>query len=219
MSKRPVLSIAVLLLFSCGGTSSDLSLNVTWAFETGDCASNAITTVRVTWGPAGGALTDVDFPCTAGGGKLGELSASAGTYTIRAVGLDAGGVTRVTHLGTSLTVSSSSGTGGEPIALTLRPKSADVVVTWTLGATGCPSPVVLPYHVALYRPPAQPGGALTMKVKEEQETCSARTVTLTSIAPGSYVVEIDSRAVQPAIRGTKDITVVAGQDAMVAFQL
>ncbi|MCC6336207.1 MAG: hypothetical protein IT380_19745 [Myxococcales bacterium] len=95
-------------------------------------------------------------------------------------------------------------------ALTLRPRSADVVVTWTLGATGCPSGVVLPYHVALYRPPA---------LKAEQETCSARTVTLTSSAPGSCVVEIDSRAVQPAIRSTKDVTVVAGEDAQVAFQL
>ncbi|MEW5740861.1 MAG: hypothetical protein AB1938_18220 [Myxococcota bacterium] len=222
MLRQVALSIAVLSfassLSSCGSSTSDLSLNVTWSFQTGDCATNNVTTVRVTWGPSGGTLTDVDFPCAAGGGKLGELSPSGGSYTIRAEGLDAGGVARVTHLGTSLMVK-SSGTGGEPVALTLRPKPADVVVTWTLGATGCPSSVVLPYFISIYRPPAQAGGALTDKVKEEQETCSARTATLTSIAPGAYVVEIDSRAVQPAIRATKDVTVVAGENAQVAFQL
>ncbi|MHB8878118.1 MAG: hypothetical protein ACYC8T_30845 [Myxococcaceae bacterium] len=206
----------LLSALACGGKPADLSLNVAWTFSSGDCTSNSVTTVRVSWGPSGETLTDVEFPCTAGGGKLGELSPSGSSYTIRAEGLDSGGVARVTHFGTTLTA--SSGTGGEPVDLMLRPKPSNVVVTWSKGSTGCPTGVVLPYFAAIYNPPAQAGGPLTSKVKEVQETCSKRTATLTDIAPGAYVVELDSRAVTPSVRGRKDVTVVAGEGAQVAFQ-
>lgn len=63
------------------------------------------------------------------------------------------------------------------------------------------------------------GGALTQKVSEKQETCSARTATLTNVAPGDYVVELDSRAVTPMVKGTRTVTVRNGENATVDFQL
>ncbi len=215
---RTLVPVALLAASACGGKPADLALNVAWTFSSGDCASNNVSTVRVSWGPSGATQTDVELPCAAGSGKLGELPEAGGTFTIRADGLDAGGVARVTHFGTSLTVS-RGGTGGEPVTLTLRPKPADVVVTWTMGSNGCPGSVVLPYYIALYNPPATAGGPLGSKVKEVQESCTRRTATLTSVNPGAYVVEIDSRAVTPAVRSRKDVTVEPGVNAAVAFQL
>ncbi|MBE2254506.1 MAG: hypothetical protein IAE78_33565 [Myxococcus sp.] len=204
---------------ACGGESPDLALNVAWKFEAGDCASNQTETVRITWGPSGGSMADVEFPCTAGQGKVGDLSPMGGSYSIAAVGLDAAGVTRSRHLGTALTVG-SAGRGGAPVDLTLRPKPADVVVTWRLSnGSGCPSGVVLPYFIGLYRPPAMMGGALTQKVSEKQASCSARTTTLTDVAPGDYVVELDSRAVTPMVKGSRAVTVNRGENAAVDFQL
>lgn len=206
-------------LSACGGSASDLSLNVSWKFESGDCASNMVEKVRVSWGPAGAAMQDVEFPCAAGQGKLGEFGAMGGAYAITAVGLDSAGVARFRHFSSTVTVS-SKGNGGSPVELTLRPKPADVVVNWRIGmGGGCPGSVVLPYFITLYRPPAMVGGALTQKVTEKQETCSARTTTLTSVAPGDYVVELDSRAVSPMVKGTRTVTVRNGENATVDFQL
>lgn len=212
-------SVLMLMLSACGGAATDLSLNVAWKFEGGDCASNAIDKVRVSWGPAGASMQDVEFPCTAGQGKLGEFSSMGGSYAITAVGLDAAGVARFRHFSSTVTVS-GKGNGGSPVDLTLRPKPADVVVNWRIGmGGGCPGSVVLPYFITLYRPPAMMGGALTQKVSEKQETCSARTTTLTNVAPGDYVVELDSRAVTPMVKGTRNVTVRNGENATVDFQL
>ena len=208
-------SSVVLFVSACGGESTgDLDLNVAWTFESGDCASNQVDKVKVTWGPAGGTMTDVEFACTAGQGKVGQFGMGGGSYGITAVGLDAAGVERFRHLGSTVTVG-PRGNRGSPVELTLRPKPADVTVTWR----GCPPSVVLPFFITIYRPPAMMGGALTQKVKDAQESCQSSTVTLTSIAPGSYVVELDSRAVTPAVRGTQTLTVTNGQNATVAFQL
>jgi hypothetical protein len=202
----------------CGSSPEDLSLNVKWSFLTGDCTSNGVKTVRVTWGPTGGATEKIDFECSAGQGKLGSLSPMGGSYGITAEGLDSGGVARFTHFGTTINVG-SSGTLGQPVELTLRPKPSDVIVTWRMSnGGGCPPQVQLPYFIAIYRPPATDGGTLDDKVMETQESCVTRTATLTSIAPGNYVVELDSRAVTPKVRGTKDVTVRGGENAMVDFQ-
>jgi hypothetical protein len=216
---RAVVAVSALLCAAgCGSSEADTSLNVTWSFSSGDCASNAVQTVRVSWGPAGHPPQDVAFDCVAGRGKLGDIAASGGQYAIAALGLDAGGVARFTHFGTSLTVS-GKGTGGQPVALTLRPKPADIVVTWRLAnGTGCPSGVILPYFITVYRTPATDGGTLSEKVTEAQESCSSASATLKNVAPGGYVVELDSRAVTPKVKGTKPVTVLAGESATVAFQ-
>lgn len=213
------LCAALVLASACGGSAKDLALNAAWTFQSGDCASNGVTTVRVSWGAAGAAKTDVDFACAAGSGKLGELAPSGGTYSVSAVGLDAAGVARVTDFGTTLTVH-EGGMGGQPVTLTLRPKPADVVATWSMsGGGGCPSGVVLPYFITLYNPPATPGATPTSKVQEVQESCSTQTATLSSVAPGSYVLVLDSRAVTPKVRSQKDVTVQPGVNATVDFQL
>jgi hypothetical protein len=216
---RPLLLVALLLFAAgCGSTPKDLSLNVTWTFVSGDCASNSVQTIRVKWGVSGGVKESVDFACTAGMGKLGELSPMGGTYGLNAEGLDSGGIVRVISFGTSLTVG-SGGTVGTPVDLTLNPKPADVTVTWRLSnGSGCPSGVQLPYYITLYKPAATDGGTLTNSVKEVQESCVTRTATLESVIPGDYVVELDSRAVTPKVRGTKAITVKAGENQTVDFQ-
>lgn len=219
---RRALGMAGLLLLcaaGCGDEPEDLGLVVTWSFATGDCASNAVQTVWVTWGPSGAVNQTVDFACSAGQGELGELSPAGGAYGITAEGLDSGGVARVTHLGTTLNVG-SAGTLGQPVELTLRPKPADVVVTWRMSnGGGCPPQVQLPYFIAVYRPAPADGGTLGDKVKEVQESCVTRTATLESVVPGDYVVELDSRAVTPKVRGTRNVTVRGGENAMVDFQL
>jgi hypothetical protein len=49
-------------------------------------------------------------------------------------------------------------------------------------------------------------------------SASSRSATLKSVAPGSYVVELDSRAVTPKVKGTKPVTVLPGENATVDFQ-
>lgn len=214
---RLLLLGGVLLLCGCGAASKDLTLNVAWTFQAGDCASNAISRVRVTWGPAGGGTTDVEFDCSAGQGTLGQFDATGGTYGLTAVGLDAAGVARFTHFGSSVTVS-ENGNGGHPIELTLRPKPADVIVTWQMRTGGgCPTGFVLPYTVTLYRPPPTAGGTRTT-VQSTQESCSRGTATLSNVTPGDYVVEVDSRAISPMVKGEKPVTVRGGENATVDFQ-
>ncbi len=211
--RRSSLSVMVVLLAGCGGSSTNTTLEVSWSFASGDCSSNAISTVRVTWSAAGGASQTSDFPCAMGTGTLGEVSPSGGTYSIKADGLDAMGTARVTHFGTTLTISKGAPT--RPVELTLKPKSANVVVTWN----GCPSRVILPYFIGAYVPAATAGGALGMKQTEVQETCTKNGATLMSVPPGTWTIDLDSRAVQPAIKGRKDVTVMPGQDATVSFSI
>ncbi|MFY0570087.1 hypothetical protein ACN28E_40550 [Archangium lansingense] len=54
--------------------------------------------------------------------------------------------------------------------------------------------------------------------REVQVSCAAGTATLDSIVPGNYVVELDTRAVTPQVRGTQNVTVKPGENAQVAFQ-
>lgn len=212
-----LLCLIISALACSGDDEADTSFNVTWSFEQGDCASNGVKTVQVSWNLGEQSPKTSTFDCSAGAGKLGEFG-SGGTYGIRAEGLDAGGVARVESFGQSVTVG-SSGTGGSPVDITLRPKAADVVVSWTLGGGGgCPRDVVLPYFIAVYQPPSEAGGALGAKVGEVQESCASGNATVERIPPGDYIVELDSRAVTPAIRSTKAVTVVAGEDALVSFQ-
>ena len=206
------------LLAACGSEGgSDRALKVTWAFETGDCTSNAITQVKVSWGPSGGAKQDVTFDCAAGEGVLGETAAEGGSYGITAVGLDAGGVARVSHLGTTLNVG-ASGLHGSPVDLTLRPKAVHVTLTWGESSSACPGQVVLPYTLTLYNPPATQGATPTDLVDQTQASCSAGTATFTNfVKPGDYIVDLDSRAQSPMVKSTKPITVVAGEDLTVSM--
>lgn len=209
--RTPLLALFCLAL-ACGD-DSDNSLNVAWTFGSGDCSSNSIQTVRVTWTPEGGASQTSEFECTDGQGKLGEVE-GGGTYAILAQGLDAEGVVRAENYGTSVSFG-DSGTGGRPVDVVLQPKSSDVVVSWS----GCPAGFILPYFITLYRPPAQTGGALIDKVTEAQQNCSNGETTLQNVKPGDYIVELDSRAVSPAIRSTAPVTVVAGETATVTLGL
>ena len=80
-----------------------------------------------------------------------------------------------------------------------------------LGIAGAPILVV----ITLYRQPASPDGALEDDVASLQAGCKKGQATLEKIAPGDYVVEVDSRAVVPAVVGTAKVTVIAGEDAKV----
>jgi hypothetical protein len=214
------LSLVVLLgLAGCGseGGSDDRALKVSWVFETGSCTSNNITKVKVSWGAVGETKTDVEFDCSAGEGTLGETSASGGSYGITAVGLDSGGVARVTHFGTTLNVG-SGGTHGIPVDLTLRPKPAKVTLTWGDTSSACPGQTVLPYTLTLYNPPATTGATPTDQVDSTQVSCSAGTATFTNlVSPGDYIADLDSRAISPMVKSTKPITVVAGEDLTVSM--
>jgi hypothetical protein len=221
MTPKSVLALLFcsLAALSCSDDEGDTSLSVTWTFASGDCTSNGVETVRVSWGPAGGPFQDVDFPCASGGGKVGSTAENGGSYFIDAEGFNANGVAVVESYGVSATFSGPM-PGGHSIDVTLHPKGVDVVVSWSLSSGGvCPPGVVLPYFVTLYKAPATAGGALTDSVANTQETCSAGQTTLTGIVPGSYVVEIDSRAVTPAVRGTAPVTVEPGQNAEVLVEL
>lgn len=205
MKARALVAGAVLTC-SCGGDDAgNDTLSVAWRFESGDCVTNGVEKVRVSVTPSGGSPNTKEFTCSAGSGELGPIT--AGTYAIRGEGLDPLGTARFVHVQSA---SFPDGKVGGPLDMTLRSKASNVIVTWN----GCPAGVVLPYQVAIYRPPAS-GTALTDKVKGSQASCQDKRATLESIQPGEYVVEVDSRAVTPAVRGTQKVTVVAGRDAEV----
>lgn len=214
MVRERIILVLALLGAACGpgdeGGSS--TLEASWTFETGDCASNGVETVKVSASMQGGDTLEGEFACTDGSGELGEI-AEGGTYSIEAQGLDADGVVRAENFGQSTTFPDGRVLG--PVEITLRPKSSNVIVSWD----GCPPGVVIPYFVALYNPPAEEGGELTDKVTEVQETCTSGEATLMRVAPGDYIAEVDTRAVTPALRDTAPVTVVAGEDAEVSVML
>jgi hypothetical protein len=208
-----VLVLGAAFAAACAGDDSDTSLDVEWTFESGDCTSNNVETIRITWGEVG-ATESVDFVCTVGRGVLGDTG-DGGVFSISAEGLDADGIARSASHNQSLTVG-SSGMGGMPIDIQMYPAPGDVTVTWTLSSGGsCPGSVILPYFITLYVAPAQAGGELVDDVGSIQESCTTGTVTFSDVAPGDYVVELDSRATTPAIRGTEEVTVLAGEDIQV----
>lgn len=180
-----------------------------------------VSKVKVSWGATGATKTDVEFDCSVGQGKLGtfgSMGGMGGEYGFTAVGVDAAGVARFTHFGTTVTVG-SRGTFGDAIDLTLRPKPANVIVTWRMSnGGGCPTGFVLPYEISIYRPPAMAGGALGMKVTSTSESCSSQTATLENVTPGDYVAEVDSRAQSPMVKGNKAFTLRGGENATVDFQ-
>lgn len=212
-------ALAALVLLGCGDDSEAEPLDVTWVFESGDCASNGIETVHVTVSPQAGSPTEADFACADGVGTLGELD--AGTYGIAAQGLDADGQVVAESYGATVSFGDSGPL--EALEVTLHPKAADVLVTWALSSGGgCPSGVVLPYYLTLYHPPTSGSTEPTepvAEVPEVQESCMAGQATLPSVPPGDYVVELDSRAATPAIRGTAPVSVAPGRNATVMIQL
>lgn len=60
---------------------------------------------------------------------------------------------------------------------------------------------------------------MTDEIATVQEGCAAGETTFTRVAPGDYVIGVDSRAQIPAVRGTSPVTVVAGEDAEVSVML
>jgi hypothetical protein len=219
MSKllRFVLIVFVLFVVSCDEDEIGSStLSVSWLFESGDCASNGIETVRVTWTPQEGDPREVEFPCEDGSGELGEIEKGE-TYSIAAEGLNANGTALAENYGQ--TASFPQGLVIGPIDVTLRPKAVNVIVSWSTSSGPCPGSVILPYYITLYRAPATVGGELTEVVDEIQEGCASGQATFERVAPGDYVVKVDSRAVTPAVSGTAEVTVVAGEDAEVSVAL
>jgi hypothetical protein len=206
--------LALGLAASCGDEEESNPLAVAWVFSQGDCASSGVETVRVTWTPTGGAGESKEFACTDGRGELGVVP--GGSYAIQAEGLDAGGNVVAENFGTT-TSFGDIGPFGD-LEVTLHPKSANVTVSWTLSTGGtCPAQVTLPFFITLYNPPADGETELTDKVTEKQESCASGQTTLERVAPGDYVVELDSRAVTPKVRGTAEVTVEPGQDATVSI--
>lgn len=212
-------ALAALVLLGCGDDSEVEPLEVTWVFASGDCASNGVETVHVTISPQDGSPTEVELACADGMGTVGTLD--GGTYGIVAEGLDADGQVVAESFGTTVTFGDTGPL--EALELTLHPKAADVLVTWSLASGGgCPPGVVLPYFITLYYPPADGSTAPTDEVPEVQavqESCMVGQATLSSVPPGDYVVELDSRAATPAVRGTAPVSVEPGRDATVMIQL
>lgn len=211
--------LGVTLLSACGGgdDGGDTSLRVTWSFDEGDCAANGVETVRVTWGAEGEAPEAVDFACKDGQGELGDPG-HGGTFVINAEGLDSDGRAWAQSYGSSVTFG-DSGTLGMPLTVTLHPIGSIVTVSWSLpGGDLCPSGVILPYHVTLYTAPEPVGGELVDVIATVQEGCMSGQVSLPDVLPGDYVVEVDSRAVTPALLATAPVTVEPRMDATVAVE-
>jgi hypothetical protein len=213
-----ILALGVALVSACGGgDDGDTSLSVTWSFEAGDCAANGVETVRVSWGAKGEAPEAVDFACADGQGELGNPG-HGGTFVITAEGLGADGRARLRSNGLSVTFG-DGGTLGTPIAVALYPIGSTVTVSWSLAdGDTCPSGVILPYYVTLFVAPEQVGGELVDDLATIQASCITGQVSFPDVLPGDYVVEVDSRAVTPALRATAPVTVEPITDATVAVE-
>ncbi len=204
---------AMLLITNCGDDGNDkTSLVIKWQFSTGNCASNGIEKISVEATPSSGDTLTGEAYCCENSVDLGTVS--AGSYSIQAQGLDSTGKVVAENYATTTSIP-EGGISPPPVDVTLYPKSSNVNVTWN----GCPSGVILPYYITLYNPPAQTGDTPTEDVKSVQESCSSGSATITNVAPGDYVIELDSKAVTPKVYGTKSITVVAGEDLDVSFDL
>ncbi len=204
----------VALAVGCSGDEA-APFVVTWKFSAGNCTTNDVSMVRVTVTADGAQKKQAEVACVEGRADLGVFP--AGTYGIRAEGLDPSSRVVAQNFGNSTTFSEGGPFGD--IEVTLNPKAAKVVVNWSMSnGSKCPPNVTLPYYTAIYRPPPAGTVTLTDKVKEVQESCSSGTATLDSIVPGDYVVEVDSRAITPKVRGTRPVTVKPGQDAQVSIQ-
>jgi hypothetical protein len=213
-SLSALLAVLTIGAAACGSEESSTSLEASWTFSSGDCASTGVETVRVTFGPLGGPYESSDFACGAGAGSLGLIETGQ-SIAISALGIDAGGVARVESYGQMVTLSQGS-PPVIPVTITLNPKSANVTVSWTLpNGDVCPTGTIIPYYVILYDPPAVAGGALTSEVDRVQVTCTAGEATLERVAPGDYVVKIDSVTTVPKVQVTGPVTVVPGEDAQV----
>ena len=110
---------ALLCAAGCGASAADLSLNVTWSFLSGDCASNAVQTVRVSWGLSGQTPQDLAFDCAAGRGRLGEIAAMGVRFPVGSQEVQSSLGERVTNPG-----------AGDP------PKPFDAVRGVTCGSQG-----------------------------------------------------------------------------------
>jgi hypothetical protein len=202
---------SILLLCNCINETGSGAFLVTWNFSSGDCATNKIEKVHVKATSSDGDTLSGEAACSAPSINIGV--AGNKTYTVIAQGIDANGVVRAENYTT--TVSFSGNMSGSDIEVTLHPKASKVRVNWN----GCPSGVVLPYFITLYNVPLQTGGSLVDEVSTTQMPCGTHYATLTNVPPGNYIVELDSRAITPKIYGTKSITVVAGEDIEVTFNL
>lgn len=203
--------IIALVMSSCNDKNDDdASLVVNWQFSSGDCTSNNIETIQVKAIPESDDTLKGNTSCSAGSIDLGSVS--SGSYSIRVQGMDANDIVRAENYGYSVTI---QGGYSPDLNVTIYPKSSNVNVSWN----GCPSGVILPYYITLYNPPEQAGDTPTDEVKSTQESCSSGSATLTSVQPGDYIIELDSRAVTPKVYDTKQVTVVAGEDLDVTFDL
>lgn len=200
-----LLALALLAAAGCGDTTTGNPFVVTWKFASGDCTTNNIKTVQVTATP--GSLSG-SADCSAGRVTLAKL-AKNGTYSISAKGLDAGGIVRAENFG--MTVHIAGGAPPDGFEVTLNLKTANVTVNWY----GCPNGVILPYYVTLYKA----GGQISDAVANTQESCTAKTATLSNVPPGSYIADLDDRAVTPAVHGSAPVTVYAGEDTSVTIPL
>jgi hypothetical protein len=199
------------MLCDCFNDNESGDLLVTWTFSTGDCVSNKIEKIRVKVTSSDGDVLTGEAACSAPNVNVGSVSNK--TYTVTAQGIDASGTVRAENYTT--TVSFSGNMPGSNVEVTLHPKASKVRVNWN----GCPPGVEMPFFVTLYNPPLQTGGPLVDEVTFTQITCGAGYATLTNVPPGNYIVELDSRAVSPKVYGKKPVTVVAGQDVEITFNI
>lgn len=202
-------AVISILLFNCTDRFNTEEVKVTWKFSAGDCVSNNIKKIRIEATSSEGKVFSGEAVCNAPGINLGSLDLNS--YTILAQGIDENGVIRAQNYQHTVTFIG----GVSDIEVTLHPRRSNLNITWN----SCPTGVILPYFITLYNPPAQADAPLTDEVMYAQESCIFGSATLTNVPPGDYILELDSRAITPKIRGIRAITVTAGEDMNIHFNL
>ncbi len=215
----PVVVLALVLLCLAGcGDDPEAELRVSWEFEQGDCATYGIETVRIQWGSPGGDHEDAEFDCAKDGGTLGMIDPDGATYEIVAEGLDSQGIVRARNLPQTLSFGAGH-SSHRTIDVTLRPSPAEVLVTWSMSdGANCPPNTVMNYYVTRYFPPDEPGGELTDATEVVQASCSAGEVLLPHVPPGTWIIELDNRAISPAVYATREVEVEPGEDREVHIE-
>jgi hypothetical protein len=212
MNLQKCSAVLFFLAASCGGSDGPGPLDVTWTFASGDCASNRVESVRVTCAATNGPEQTKTFPCSAGRGSMGTIG--NGSYSVKAEGLDASGAARASNYKTTMTISGTGGIGSD-VDVTLHPAPGTVEVSWSIDGYGCPAGIVMNYAVTLYK--ALPDGSRGESVAEAEPSCSFGETTIPDVPPGDYVIILDSRAVNPAIRLVDTVTVKADETVQVSL--
>lgn len=184
-------TLLAVVLVGAAGCSAPLERRLSWSFDAGDCASNAVTRVRIDG--VG------EFDCSAGSAVVPE----SGAFSL--AGLDENGAERFRAKTSSLVV-------------VLRPKQADVTVRWSFPEDGtCAEGLVVPYVLGLYEWPGSTTEKPRVLISEVESSCDVGSVVFRDVAPGKYVIDLKVRMLPPDIAARHPLTVTSADDLTVAI--